>query len=45
MTIDQHLIEQVVAQVALKVASALSGPTMKEVTDGIFEDVDSAVVR
>lgn len=43
MTIDQHLIEQVVAQVALKVASALSGPTMKEVTDGIFEDVDSAV--
>ena len=43
MTIDQQLIEQVVAQVALKVASALEGPTMKEVTDGIFEDVDSAV--
>lgn len=45
MTIDQQLIEQVVTQVALKVASALGdGPApTKEVTDGVFDDVDSAV--
>jgi propionaldehyde dehydrogenase len=43
MTIDQKLIEQVVTQVARKVASALEGSPMKEVTDGIFPDVDSAV--
>lgn len=45
MTIDQQLIEQVVTQVALRVASAMGeGPApVKEVTDGIFDDMDSAV--